>query len=84
MPSAGCVFKNPDNGALSAGMLIDKCSLKGKSVGDAQISCVHANFIVNKGNARFNEVHILMGLIQDKVFEDFKVKLEPEVEIWGR
>jgi len=81
-PSAGCVFKNPENAALSAAELIDRCRMKGVSVGDAQVSAVHANFIINKGRARFQDVRRLMAMVQDRVFERFKIRLKPEVEIW--
>ena len=81
-PNAGCVFKNPIDATLSAGRLIDLCQLKGRAIGDAQISTVHGNFIVNNGAACFQEVKSLMELIQQEVFRKFAVWLEPEVEIW--
>jgi UDP-N-acetylenolpyruvoylglucosamine reductase len=84
LPSAGCVFKNPAESRHGAGALIDQCRLKGTVVGDAQVSTIHANFIVNKGNARFAEVKALMELVQTKVWEHCSVRLEPEVEIWGQ
>ncbi|MBI4845962.1 MAG: UDP-N-acetylmuramate dehydrogenase [Candidatus Omnitrophica bacterium] len=64
LPNAGCVFKNPQNYSLSAGELIDRCRLKGTSVGDAKVSTVHANFIVNADKARFDQVKELISLIQ--------------------
>lgn len=79
---AGCVFKNPNKETLSAGELIDRCNLKGISIGDAQISTVHANFIVNKGNAKFKQVKALMEMMQKKVQDNFGVLLEVEIEIW--
>ncbi|MBU4304270.1 MAG: UDP-N-acetylmuramate dehydrogenase [Candidatus Omnitrophica bacterium] len=84
MPNAGCVFKNPAGSLLSAGALIERCALKGHIVGDAQVSPRHANFIVNRGNARFEHVKTLMNFIQKKVENDFSVRLEPEVEIWEK
>ena len=78
--SAGCVFKNPKK--LSAGKLIDDCGLKGAHIGGAYVSDKHANFIINKGNARAADVLKLMKLIQSKVKEKFKVRLEPEIKIW--
>ena len=53
-PSAGCIFKNPPG--TSAGRLIDESGLKGERVGDAEVSPVHANFIVNRGSATSAEV----------------------------
>lgn len=84
LPSAGCVFKNPEAGKISAGALIENSGLKGFSIGDAQVSCVHANFIVNKGRASFKQVRRLITSIQNKVYQDSGIKLELEVEIWER
>jgi UDP-N-acetylmuramate dehydrogenase len=78
-PSAGCIFKNHDN--KSAGKLIELCGLKGKRIGGAQISEKHANFIINKGRAKANDVLRLMQLIQNKVKEEFGIWLEPEIKI---
>jgi len=80
LPNAGCVFKNPACG--SAGRLIDICGLKGKSSGKAVISKRHANFILNTGNAKSRDVLLLMDLMQKKVKERFRIKLEPEIKIW--
>ncbi|HSH70932.1 MAG TPA: UDP-N-acetylmuramate dehydrogenase [Deferrisomatales bacterium] len=80
-PSAGCVFRNPSGG--KAGEMIDGCGLKGVRVGDAQISTVHANFIVNTGNATAVQVVSLVGMIQERVYVRHKIKLEPEVRIVG-
>jgi len=80
-PNAGCIFKNPDGN--SAGKLIDLCGLKGRHVGGAVISRKHANFILNKRNAKARDVLELMGLIKDKVRNKFKVNLKPEIKIWG-
>lgn len=80
LPNAGCVFKNPAYG--SAGRLIDLCGLKGVARGKAVISNLHANFILNTGNAKSKDVLALMDLMQEKVRERFKIKLEPEIKIW--
>jgi UDP-N-acetylmuramate dehydrogenase len=80
-PNAGCIFKNPKS--LSAGRLIDLCGLKGKSMGGALISDKHANFILNKGDAKAGDVLKLMRLIKTRVRKRFKVNLEPEIKIWG-
>ena len=75
--SAGSVFKNPHG--TSAGQLIDSAGLKGLRKGGAKISEVHANFIVNMGNATASDVFFLIKLAQQKVNESFGVALEPEV-----
>lgn len=81
-PSAGCVFKNPKGSALTAAQLIEGCGLKSKRIGGAMVSDKHANFIVNTGNASFNDVIELIELIKDNVFNEYGIKLEPEIEIW--
>ena len=81
LPSAGCVFKNPP-GERAAGLLIDLCGLKGASVGGAQVSLRHANFIVNTGSASAANVLALMRIAQRKVKEKFGVELKPEIKIW--
>ncbi|NTU60419.1 MAG: UDP-N-acetylmuramate dehydrogenase, partial [Deltaproteobacteria bacterium] len=79
--SAGSVFRNPPG--RSAGELIDRCGLKGVRVGDAEISRVHANFIVNTGMATAAHVVALIGMIQERVQLKFRVHLEPEVRVVG-
>ncbi len=81
IPSAGCIFKNPDG--HSAGKLIDEAGLKGLAIGDAQISEKHANFIVNNGNASAQDVLNLIKKIKLTVFEKTGVKLEEEIKIIG-
>jgi UDP-N-acetylmuramate dehydrogenase len=80
LPNAGCIFKNPKG--ESTGRLIDLCGLKGKTIGDACISRIHANFILNKGNAKAEEVLKLMDLIRKKVKSRFNINLQPEIKIW--
>jgi UDP-N-acetylmuramate dehydrogenase len=82
LPSAGCFFKNPAAGK-SAGELIELAGLKGKSIGGAEISTVHANFIINRGSASAADCLALMELVQATVSEKFNVDLEPEVKIVG-
>lgn len=79
-PSAGCAFKNPPGGY--AGRLIELCGLKGKSIGGACISSKHANFILNRKNARAADILRLMALAKRKVKDNFKINLEPEIKIW--
>lgn len=77
--SAGCIFRNPKEGA--AGALIDRCALKGVSVGGAKVSEMHANFIVNTGEATAHDVRQLIQLIQKRVYEKTGICLEPEIRI---
>lgn len=81
LPSAGCAFKNPSGD--SAGRLLDRAGLKGRRVGDAQISQRHANFIVNLGQATFDDVLSLMEHAQRRVLRAFGVRLEPEIRMLG-
>ncbi len=78
--SCGSVFKNPENDY--AARLIDSLNLKGYSVGDAQISTQHANFIINQGQARAKDVLTLIQHIQKLVKEKCGKDLEPEVIVW--
>jgi len=80
-PSAGSVFKNPPG--HYAAKLIEEVGLKGFKIGDACFSPVHANFIVNLGGAKAYDVLRLMELAVDKVFKEFGIKLEPELEFIG-
>ncbi len=82
LPCAGCIFKNPPSGK-SAGQLMEEAGLKSKRIGGAQISAVHANFIVNRGNARAADILELMENAQQTVFEKFNIRLAPEVKIVG-
>lgn len=77
--SAGCVFKKC--GEFPAGWLIDKAGLKNLKIGDARVSGVHANFIVNDGNATSKDVKELIEKVRSSVWEKFQLKLELEVEI---
>jgi UDP-N-acetylmuramate dehydrogenase len=79
-PSAGCVFKNPGP-SLSAGKIIDSLGFKGATVGDAQVSPVHANFIVNMGRASAHDVLCLIQIITERVQERFGIALAPEIRI---
>lgn len=68
-------------GRAPAGWLIDQCDLKGKKIGGAMVSDVQANFIVNTGEASFEDVMILISLIKEKVRNKFGVQLKEEIEI---
>jgi UDP-N-acetylenolpyruvoylglucosamine reductase len=80
-PSAGCIFKNPPDN--SAGRLIDESGLKGARVGDAEVSTVHANFIVNRGHATSADVLELIRRVRTEVLAKKGVSLEPEVLLYG-
>lgn len=79
--SCGSVFTNPPGHYV--GQLIEKLQLKGTKSGDAEISCKHANFIINHGNASAQDVLNLMRLIMENVYQEYKVVLQPEVRILG-
>lgn len=80
--SAGCFFKNPP-GKDGAGRLIDLAGLKGFQCGGAKISNQHANFIINTGNATFDDVLKLKDIIMETVLTNFNIQLETEVKILG-
>jgi len=79
LPSAGSVFKRPKG--RFAGALIENCGLKGYSVGGAQVSPLHAGFIVNTGKATEKDVLDLIALIQQRVFDETGVRLEREIKL---
>ena len=81
MPTAGSVFRNPEG--VAAGKLIEDIGLKGYSIGGAMISPKHANFIVNTGNATYEDIIELIKYIQKKVEEHYGIKLLLEQEIIG-
>ena len=81
-PSAGCIFKNPPGD--SAGRLIDQSGLKGERVGDAEVSTVHANFIVNRGEATAGDVLELVRRVRLRVRQASGVDLQPEVLLYGK
>ncbi len=76
MPSAGSVFRNPDN--MYAGELIEKLRFKGYAIGGAQVSEKHANFIVNNGHATGTEIVKLIHKIQKEVKDNYNVSLRLE------
>lgn len=91
MRSAGCAFQNPDPACdrlpagmpWSAGALIDRAGLKGRTVGGACVSPVHANFIVNQGGATAAEVRRLIETCRREVFARFGVQLRDEIVYLG-
>ena len=78
-PSAGCVFKKC--GDSPAGLLIDQAGLKNLKQGHARVSDIHANFIVNDGNATSTDVKKLIKQIQLEIWKKYNKKLELEIEI---
>jgi UDP-N-acetylmuramate dehydrogenase len=87
LPSAGCVFRNPDPASVrlpegvpfSAGALVDRAWLKGEACGGARVSPVHANFVVNEGGATARDVATLVERMRDAVAARFGVRLEEEI-----
>ena len=77
--SAGSCFKNPEGDY--AGRLIEAVGLKGKRLGDMEFSSVHANFLVNHGNGRFEDAVELIHLVEEKVKDEFGVHLQREIII---
>jgi UDP-N-acetylmuramate dehydrogenase len=91
LPSAGCIFRNPDlsreewvaDVPLSAGALIDRAGLKGHRIGGARISPVHANFIVNEGGATARDVRALIDMAHHAVRDRWGIDLREEVVCLG-
>ncbi len=81
MPSAGSAFKRPEE--YFAGKLIQDAGLRGCKIGGAQISELHAGFIVNAGGATAEDVRNLISHVQKTVYDKFKVYLEPEIRLVG-
>ncbi len=81
VPSCGSIFKRPGNNY--AGALIEKCGLKGYSIGHAKVSEKHANFIINTGNAKAQDVMELIKFIRKQVYKNFEIKLEPEIKLFN-
>lgn len=82
LPSGGSVFRNPL--PMKAGQLIDVLGLKGQRRGDAEISTMHANFIVNRGQAQARHIQALIHLIQDSVMREKSIALQTEIKRLGR
>lgn len=80
--SAGCVFKNPEG--ASSGKLIEEAGCKGLRVGDIEVSMLHANFFVNRGEGRAEDYLALMDMVSAKVKEKFGIMLEPEIRVMGK
>ncbi len=84
-PSVGSIFMNPPGDY--AGRLIEECGLKGARCGGAMISPMHANWIINTNGATASDIMNLINLMRDKVYEQFGVRLDLEIEpigVWKR
>jgi UDP-N-acetylmuramate dehydrogenase len=81
LPNAGSCFRNPPGD--KAGRLIEAAGAKGWREGDAEVSPQHANFIVNRGNARAADVAALLARVRRAVVEQFGIELELEVHFVG-
>ena len=81
LPSFGSVFKNPENNY--AAKIIDDMGLKGFQIGGAEISTMHANFIVNNSSASSKDIFELITVIQQKVLQKKGIYLQPEVRMIG-
>jgi UDP-N-acetylmuramate dehydrogenase len=82
-PCCGSTFTNPQGGNKTAGMLIDECGLKGYTVGGAQVSTQHANYIINKGTATASDVLKIIDHIRKTVAKKTGVTLELECKVIG-
>lgn len=80
--NCGSVFRNPDNDY--AARLIEACGLKGYCIGDAQVSEKHANFIINRGDAKADDIERLIAHVEQTVAEQQQIQLQREVHIVGR
>lgn len=78
--NTGCIFKNPRG--MSAGMLIDQAGLKGETVGGAEVSQRHANFIIANPGCTTRDVLKLIDEVRSRVVERMGIELETELEIW--
>jgi len=82
-PNAGSVFRKPDEG-IPPGKLIEDAGLKGRSVGGARVSCKHANFIINTGNATSDDIEELINIIREVVLACSGILLKEEIRYLGR
>lgn len=90
MPNAGSTFKRLDKGAtetptqIAPGYYIEQAGLKGYRIGSAEVSTLHANFIVNAGGATAQDIKSLSEYVQNKVFEKFRIELKREIILLGK
>lgn len=82
-PNAGCIFKNNHRAGIPTGKIIEELGLKGKRIGDAEIYREHANFIINRGKARAEDVYKLIKFIENEVKQKKGIKLKREINLVG-
>ena len=82
LPSCGSVFRNPQGD--HAARLIEQAGLKGMQIGGARVSDMHANFIINTGDATAADVETLIETVRERVAQQFGIELVHEVRIVGR
>jgi len=82
-PCCGSTFTNPSGSTKTAGMLIDECALKGFTIGGAQVSTLHANYIINKGTATASDVLKVIDHVRKTVAKRTGITLELECKIIG-
>jgi UDP-N-acetylmuramate dehydrogenase len=80
-PSCGSVFRNPT--PQHAAVLIEGLGLKGYRIGDAEVSTLHANFIINRQDATASDIRALIYYVQSQVKQHHSIELEPEVKMLG-
>jgi len=78
--NSGCIFKNHPQHRV--GQAVEQAGLKGRRVGNASVSTVHGNFIINEGGARASDVLELIAAIKESLRRELGVELQEEVEIW--
>ncbi|MGD2217123.1 MAG: UDP-N-acetylmuramate dehydrogenase [Gemmatimonadales bacterium] len=83
LPTCGSTWKNPESPGPTAWQLVDRVGMRGVRRGGAQISEKHANFIVNLGDARAQDVVELMVETRRRVLQETGIALEPEIQFWG-
>jgi UDP-N-acetylmuramate dehydrogenase len=81
-PSCGSVFRNPK--PQHAAALIEDLGLKGYRIGDAEVSTLHANFIINRQDATASQIRELIYYVQSRVKQAYSIELEPEVKMLGQ
>ena len=81
LSSAGCAFKNPPG--ESAGRLIDQAGCKGHRIGGIQVSEVHANFLVNVGEATAADLRAMLEYVEQRVQENAGISLQREIQLWS-
>lgn len=81
--TAGCTFRNPAGSAMAASQLIDQLDLKGFTIGGAQVSTKHANFIINTGSATADDIVQLISYVKQQVSDKAGVQLMEEIEYIG-